>query len=498
MERKRGRKKLLVWKLPAALSGQGMVGGGGRRILVGVTFNCSATARFYFTARSRGDGAIWFTARGRVWDPNPLYGRRSGGGDNPLYGRRSKPASPFTLRLEVGRRGQSTLRQEVEWDGGAAMSLFGLFRGFFGFPERGDGRGDRFFQGMTLDDEDEDEDEDEDDGFFGARPGDTFSFGFRPGGRNFDDGFSGLFHEMDELFKGIGSWEVPSGQFDLPVLEPHPYGGGRQEWSRRSPRDLMLKEPEKDRPEGSGEQPDGDRRDRLTPEGSRRGPLTPYRRPWNPPNTVRPTSLLTQDQEEAIQTHQAIPATRLGYNLAPLTRFGSLPLNPPAPANEIPSACFPNLLRNSPAPCTLNSAFEGKGFHPLVYLDSRVNSEGLDKILKPSEPQTRSYFKSVSVSKVVLPDGSVEERRVTRDGEGNEETTVTRAHGEQSYTTVTRRDAQGKEERTEEMVNMDDSERQRFTEHWEHRPGKDTPSELQTFGDSLSFLDKLLKGIFSR
>ncbi|GCC40980.1 hypothetical protein chiPu_0024790, partial [Chiloscyllium punctatum] len=93
---------------------------------------------------------------------------------------------------------------------------------------------------------------------------------------------------------------------------------------------------------------------------------------------------------------------------------------------------------------------------PLADLDSRVNSEGLDKILKPSEPRTGSYFKSVSVSKVVLPDGNVEERRVTRDAEGNEETTVTRAQGKQSYTTVTRRDAQGKEERTEEMVNMDD------------------------------------------
>ncbi|XP_059499035.1 LOW QUALITY PROTEIN: HCLS1-associated protein X-1 [Stegostoma tigrinum] len=311
------------------------------------------------------------------------------------------------------------------------MSLFGLFRGFFGFPERGDGRGDRFFQGMTLDDEDEDED----DGFFGARQGDTFGFGFGPGSRNFDDGFSGLFREMDELFKGIGSWEVPSGQFDLPVLEPHPYGGGQQEWSRRSPRDLMLKEPERDHPEGSGEQPDSDRRDRLTPEGPRRGPLTPYRRPWNPSNKF-------EEMWESLRQGETVK--------------------------------------------------EDKD------LDSRVNSEGLDKILKPSEPQTRSYFKSVSVSKVVLPDGSVEERRVTRDGEGNEETTVTRAQGEQSYTTVTRRDAQGKEERTEEMVNMDDSERERFTEHWEHRAGKDTPHELQTFGDSLSFLDKLLKGIFSR
>ncbi|XP_072405093.1 HCLS1-associated protein X-1 isoform X2 [Chiloscyllium punctatum] len=309
------------------------------------------------------------------------------------------------------------------------MSLFGLFRGFFGFPERGGGGGgERFFQGMTLDDEDEDED----DGFFGARQRDIFGFG--PGGRHFDGGFSGLFHEMDELFKGIGSWEVPSGQFDFPVLEPHPYGGGQQEGSRRNPRDLMLKEPDRDHAAGSGEQPDPDQRDRATPKGPSGGLLSPYRRPWNPPSVFEEMWESSRREESAKEDND---------------------------------------------------------------LDSRVNSEGLDKILKPSEPRTGSYFKSVSVSKVVLPDGSVEERRVTRDAEGNEETTVTRAQGKQSYTTVTRRDAQGKEERTEEMVNMDDSDRQRFAEHWEQRAGQGTSSELRKFGDSLSFLDKLLKGFFS-
>ncbi|TRY74381.1 hypothetical protein DNTS_032061 [Danionella cerebrum] len=69
-------------------------------------------------------------------------------------------------------------------------------------------------------------------------------------------------------------------------------------------------------------------------------------------------------------------------------------------------------------------------------LDSEVSSGGLDQILsrEPSQPKTRSFFKSVSVTKVVRPDGTVEERRTVRNGEGNEETTVTfsGAPGEQS------------------------------------------------------------------
>ncbi|KAG7276440.1 hypothetical protein CRUP_014099 [Coryphaenoides rupestris] len=66
-------------------------------------------------------------------------------------------------------------------------------------------------------------------------------------------------------------------------------------------------------------------------------------------------------------------------------------------------------------------------------LDSAVASGGLDQILaprtseSPRQPWSRSFFKSVTVTKVVKPDGSVEERRTVRDGQGNEETTVMRS-----------------------------------------------------------------------
>uniref|UniRef100_A0A3B3BP11 Uncharacterized protein n=1 Tax=Oryzias melastigma TaxID=30732 RepID=A0A3B3BP11_ORYME len=68
-------------------------------------------------------------------------------------------------------------------------------------------------------------------------------------------------------------------------------------------------------------------------------------------------------------------------------------------------------------------------------LDSAVSSGGLDQILappsdqKPAQPRTRSFFQSVVVSRVVRPDGTVEERRTVRDGHGHEETTVTRSGG---------------------------------------------------------------------
>uniref|UniRef100_A0A8C7WTL5 HCLS1 associated protein X-1 n=1 Tax=Oryzias sinensis TaxID=183150 RepID=A0A8C7WTL5_9TELE len=68
-------------------------------------------------------------------------------------------------------------------------------------------------------------------------------------------------------------------------------------------------------------------------------------------------------------------------------------------------------------------------------LDSAVSSGGLDQILappsgqKPDQPRSRSFFQSVVVSKVLRPDGTVEERRTVRDAHGREETTVTRSGG---------------------------------------------------------------------
>lgn len=56
-----------------------------------------------------------------------------------------------------------------------------------------------------------------------------------------------------------------------------------------------------------------------------------------------------------------------------------------------PSGCVPTLLSLS--------------FISPADLDSQVSSTGLGTILRPNEPKSHSYFQSVSVTKVTLPDG---------------------------------------------------------------------------------------------
>uniref|UniRef100_A0A8C6QGN3 HCLS1-associated protein X-1 n=1 Tax=Nannospalax galili TaxID=1026970 RepID=A0A8C6QGN3_NANGA len=55
-------------------------------------------------------------------------------------------------------------------------------------------------------------------------------------------------------------------------------------------------------------------------------------------------------------------------------------------------------------------------------LDSQVSQEGLGPIL---QPQPKSYFKSISVTKITKPDGIVEEHCTVVDSEAWRETTVT-------------------------------------------------------------------------
>ncbi|XP_006861564.1 PREDICTED: HCLS1-associated protein X-1 isoform X2 [Chrysochloris asiatica] len=64
-------------------------------------------------------------------------------------------------------------------------------------------------------------------------------------------------------------------------------------------------------------------------------------------------------------------------------------------------------------------------------LDSQVSQEGLGPVL---QPRPRSYFKSVSVTKITKPDGTVEEHRTVVDSEGRSETTVTRQEANSSLT----------------------------------------------------------------
>uniref|UniRef100_H3AYH4 HCLS1 associated protein X-1 n=1 Tax=Latimeria chalumnae TaxID=7897 RepID=H3AYH4_LATCH len=249
------------------------------------------------------------------------------------------------------------------------MSVFDLFRGFFGIPG-GTGRRDPFFGSMTRDDDDDDDDDEEGEefpnDFFGPRGNDDFSFGFHfgPGGMRFHDssGFSQLFQDLDELFSGAGAWDFPSRHFEIPSVEaPPPSSNPHSEKHRgKSLRDWMLK------------YPDSHLRSNSSREGS----------------------------EEASQPGPQWLSTVQFMQFEDMWKM------------------FPNK--------------QDGGLKEDKDLDSQVTSEGLDKVLKPSEPKANSYFKSVSITKVTGPDGTVEERRTVRDSQGNEETTVTRTKGDQT------------------------------------------------------------------
>ncbi|XP_035168840.1 LOW QUALITY PROTEIN: HCLS1-associated protein X-1-like [Oxyura jamaicensis] len=125
-------------------------------------------------------------------------------------------------------------------------------------------------------------------------------------------------------------------------------------------------------------------------------------------------------------------------------------------------------------------------------LDSQVSSAGLGTILRPDEPQPRSYFKSVSVTKVTLPDGAVEERRTVQDSHGRRETTVTLRRGDQTFVTTTKEDGQGKDYR-EELLNVDDRDLAQFAGTWPQQDELHAP----TLSDPSSVLGTFFRRWFS-
>lgn len=257
------------------------------------------------------------------------------------------------------------------------MSVFDLFRGFFGVPGgHYRGRRERFFDAMTHD-EDDDDDEDEEgfyyDGLRGEQqdPFDSawrFGFSFGPDGMRIQEPpvFGQLLKEMEEMFSQMGSFDghADSRYFDFPRRIPPSAAQGDSE-SRASSgnplRDFMLKSPDEPRPQ----------------------------RPLQPRDDAGPT------YESPF------------HGWTPFSKF--------------------DILRRDPSRAPDSECKEDRD------LDSAVSAKGLDQILTPpggqtpQQPKTRSFFQSVTVTKVVKPDGTVEERRTVRDGEGNETTTVSRS-----------------------------------------------------------------------
>ncbi|XP_027010759.1 HCLS1-associated protein X-1 isoform X2 [Tachysurus fulvidraco] len=205
------------------------------------------------------------------------------------------------------------------------MSVFDLFRGFFGVPggrNRGGDQREPFFEWLTHEDDDDDDDEVED-GFHHEYFDDglRFDFSFGPNRMRIQQPqlFEQIFQEMEDMFASLGSF-------------------------RHAPRDVCPSSP-----------------------GGPSAPRSPF------------------------------------HHWTPFSRFRDVWSDGTRPKEE-------------------EKKVDGD-------LDSQVSSGGLEHILTPapSQPNTRSSFKSVTVMKVVKPDGTVEERRTVRDGLGNEETTVIRS-----------------------------------------------------------------------
>lgn len=130
----------------------------------------------------------------------------------------------------------------------------------------------------------------------------------------------------------------------------------------------------------------------------------------------------------------------------------------------------------------------------------RFDMGDLDTVLKgtPSQPhiKTFTYGQTVSTKTVRKPDGvsfikcallfpflnltynmlqTIETHRTLRDQQGNEETTITRRQGEKEYSITTRKDKDGKQEIIENLVNMDENDKDVFlksTESYGVRPEK--------------------------
>ncbi|XP_066577652.1 HCLS1-associated protein X-1 isoform X3 [Amia ocellicauda] len=264
------------------------------------------------------------------------------------------------------------------------MSLFDLFRGFFGLPGSrypGDRRScrDPFFDSMTHDGY-EDNDDDDDDAERGSGQlwdeGLRFGVSVGPGGVRLQEpaAFRELFREVEELMSAVERWERMPGltPFEMPSIEAPPPSGGLGNGGGLgrggSLRDFMLKHP--DGPSSSS--PDtGGAPDRLRPH--------------------------MEDKDLPSSTHP--------------------PIAPWSPFSKFEDVWRGGLWRREES----ESVKEDRD------LDSRVSSEGLDTVLSPQHPRSSKFFQSVTVTKVVSPDGTVEERRTVRDSQGNEKTTVTRS-----------------------------------------------------------------------
>lgn len=72
-------------------------------------------------------------------------------------------------------------------------------------------------------------------------------------------------------------------------------------------------------------------------------------------------------------------------------------------------------------------------------------------------PHKFSIGKSVRKEIIRRADGTIEKKQIIKDSEGNEETIVSREIGDKKYVITTKKDKDGVETKSEDLINMDES-----------------------------------------
>ncbi|XP_077756955.1 HCLS1-associated protein X-1 isoform X1 [Canis aureus] len=255
------------------------------------------------------------------------------------------------------------------------MSFFDLFRGFFGLSGPRSHR-DPFFGGMTRDEDEDDEEEEEEAAPWshgssrseGPQTPEEFGFGFTftPGGMRFHDnfGFDDLIRDFNNIFSEMEAWTLPSWPSGVWLPLEHLW--------------FLLELP--------GPGPESETPGERRREGQ----------------TLRDSMLKYPDSHQPRIFGGVLESDTRSESSKPAPDWGS----------QRPFGLFDDMWPVTPR----SRAREDND------LDSQVSQEGLGPVL---QPQPKSYFKSVTVTKITKPDGTVEERRTVVDSEGRTETTVT-------------------------------------------------------------------------
>lgn len=88
---------------------------------------------------------------------------------------------------------------------------------------------------------------------------------------------------------------------------------------------------------------------------------------------------------------------------------------------------------------------------------SKIWRGGQERTVEPPAPRSFSFGKFVKKEVIRRPDGTLEQKQIISDSEGNKETIVTREVGNQKYVVTTKTDKYGVETKSENLINMDES-----------------------------------------